>query len=107
MGGAWVPGDAYEVKTRTLDSLSEVYGPFEDAVLWVDIEGSELDALCGAFNLLKKVRLINLEAYAHIQLPLINELLTYHGFMLRKVWNIGIVAGRDAQDYIYENTRTF
>ena len=103
MGGDWTPGNTCEVSARALDSLSQEYGPFTNVALWIDIEGSELEALLGASQLLqnRQIKLINLEAYAHIQLPNINRLLTQRGFVLQKVWNIGTVAGRDAQDYIY------
>lgn len=51
------------VETITLDRLDEIYGPFEDAVVWMDIEGSEYKALLGAEKLLerKAVMLWNVE----------------------------------------------
>jgi FkbM family methyltransferase len=103
MGGKWTPGITKTVPARALDSLSWEYGPFENVALWIDIEGAELEALLGASQLLqnRQIKLINLEAYAHLQFPDINRLLTRRGFVLQKVWNIGTVAGRDAQDYIY------
>lgn len=99
----FVAGDTVRVPARSLDSLSSELGPFENVVLWIDIEGAETETLRGATSLLEsgQIKLINLECFAHIQLPCINRLLSYYGFMLQKVWNIGMVAGRDAQDYIY------
>ena len=104
MGGPWVPQSSYAVAGRTLDYLSEQYGPFTNAALWIDIEFAELAALKGARQLLeaRQIRLINLQSYAHLMLPDINRLLAHYGFLLQKVWNIGIFAGRDAQDYIYK-----
>lgn len=51
------------VPTVTLDALRQQYGPFPDAILWLDIEGAEPRALRGAANLLASgdVRLINVE----------------------------------------------
>lgn len=46
------------VMTVTLDWLDEQYGSFEDAVVWLDIEGSELKALQGASNLIASGRVI-------------------------------------------------
>ena len=50
---------------RTLDSLSVEHGPFTNAVLWLDIEGSEERALRGAAGLLSSgaVLLVNLEEH--------------------------------------------
>jgi len=39
------------VSARTLDDLSEEFGPFEDAFIWADIEGAELSMLRGASKL--------------------------------------------------------
>jgi hypothetical protein len=40
------------IDQRTLDSLSEEFGPFHNSVVWADIEGSEAEMLEGARNLL-------------------------------------------------------
>ena len=57
--------ESYEVDADTLDHLDQLYGPFEDAVLWIDIEESELYALRGSQRLLRtgKIRLINAEVH--------------------------------------------
>ncbi len=91
------------VPGRTLDSLSAQYGPFTRCALWLDIEYAELAALRGAESLLAsgQVQLVNLETFAHLNLPAIVELLDKYGLRLRKVWNVGNVAGRDAQDYLF------
>ena len=47
-----------QVTTVTLDGLDSIYGPFEDAVVWMDIEGSEYRALQGATNLIKSGRVL-------------------------------------------------
>jgi FkbM family methyltransferase len=52
-----------ETQVTTLDQLSETYGPFTNAVLWLDIEGMELPALQGAIKLFESdaIRLVNVE----------------------------------------------
>ena len=104
MGGTVEIAESVQVEARTLDDLSEEFGPFHNAVLWIDIEGAEYHALLGATRLLKSgaIKLINLETYVHRDFVGINNMLTDFGFRLKKVWNIGTVAGRDAQDYIYQ-----
>lgn len=105
--GDWTgPEVTFKVKPRTLDSLSDEYGPFNNVVLWLDIEYAELAALEGAERLLDRTLLINLETFAHLYLPDINRILVRHGFLLKKVWNIGQTAGKDAQDYIYAKEKT-
>jgi FkbM family methyltransferase len=56
-------GEKETVETITLDSLAAQYGPFNDAILWLDIEGYEYKALQGAEELFrrKSVLLVNLE----------------------------------------------
>ena len=52
-------------QVTTLDALDRTYGPFEDAVLWLDLEGWDGRALRGAENLLRsgRVKLINFEVW--------------------------------------------
>jgi FkbM family methyltransferase len=102
MGGMVDIAESRMVSARTLDELSNVFG-FENAVLWIDIEGAELSALQGAERLLSSgaIKLINLETYVHREFVAINEYLHHMGFLLRKVWNSGLLTDRDAQDYIY------
>jgi FkbM family methyltransferase len=101
--GEWIEGESVSIQTRTLDLLSREFGPFRNAVLWLDIEYAELEALKGATDLLESgsILLINLESFAHLDFPEVNRLLSRYGFVLQKVWNIGTVAGQDAQDYLY------
>ncbi len=46
----------YAVPQTTLDTMEELHGPFHDAFVWLDIEGSEVAALRGATNLIKSGR---------------------------------------------------
>lgn len=89
------------VNSITLDSLSDQYGPFNNVALWLDIEFAEVEALKGATQLLKRTKLINLETFAHGNLAGVLDILYPAGFRLKKVWNFGTVAGRDAQDYVF------
>lgn len=54
-----------DVDCVTLATLSATYGPFTNAVLWLDVEGSEIDALEGGRNLILSgaIRLANVEVY--------------------------------------------
>ncbi len=51
------------VPCRSLDSLDAEFGPFEDAVLWADVECSERPILRGGARMLRRgaVRAVNLE----------------------------------------------
>lgn len=55
--------DFIDVPAITLDTLDREYGPFENAFLWMDIEGAERRALRGAIGVLSRggIRAINLE----------------------------------------------
>lgn len=52
-----------EVKTSTLDELSSSFGicAYDRVLLWLDCEGSELNALKGASKFLETVDVINIE----------------------------------------------
>lgn len=78
---------AVTVEARTLDSLSEELGPWENIVLWLDIEHAELEALRGAKKLLEKVLLVNVEVFKpHLYQP-IADLLEPYGLVEIKSWN--------------------
>ncbi|MDB4786240.1 FkbM family methyltransferase [bacterium] len=96
-------GTEYKVQSRTLDSLSEEFGPFDGAVLWIDIEYAERKCLEGAKNLLTMgaIKIINLETFCHLYLPEVNRTLTEYGFMLHRIYNIGKDTRTDGQDVIY------
>lgn len=55
--------ETIEVETATLDKLSELYGPFDNCCLWLDIEDAELECLSGAEKLLseRRIKVINIE----------------------------------------------
>ena len=56
-------GDSIQVPARSLDSLDAEYGPFAEAILWLDVEGSERRALEGATWLIARgaIRAVNIE----------------------------------------------
>lgn len=79
------------VPAFTLDELETRYGPFEDAVLWLDIEGSELAALRGATDLLTsgRVQILNLEFCDRNPEDgaAVASILAANGYRLADVWN--------------------
>ena len=58
-------GETHKVPAVTLDSMSEQYGPFQNAVLCLDIEGAEVEALKGAEQLLQRgaIKVFNAEVF--------------------------------------------
>ena len=83
--------DKYTVITRTLDSLSDEFGPWKNSILWLDIEHAEMQALEGATEMLDRgdVLLINLEVMQmSINLPLFREFLEPFGFKYIHKWNL-------------------
>lgn len=84
-------GGTIRVKTVTLDYLDENFGLFSDAILWLDVEGSELAALRGAAGLFARraVALVNVEVQARrtdMNLEL-TRLLKAAGFRKVHRWN--------------------
>lgn len=92
-------GSIQRVEARTLDDLSAEYGPFEDALLWLDIEGAELGALRGAANLLSRVLVLNVEIFADETGP--GALLRAHGFSEVKRWGEHRQHGRHWWNAVY------
>lgn len=82
---------AVEVRAVTWDSLNGLYGPFCDALLWMDIETHELEALRGAERLLAAgaILLVNVEMQASqaAKNAELEALLHHHGFTAVKDWN--------------------
>jgi FkbM family methyltransferase len=86
------PGcDVELAQAITLDRLSDLYGPFQDAVLWLDIEGMELPALRGAEGMFAAgaVLLASVEVMVderpddHRE---VGEFFTRHGFHMAEEW---------------------
>jgi FkbM family methyltransferase len=79
------------VSTTTLDRMNEVHGPFRDALLWLDVEGWELEACRGARKLFARgaVRAVNVEVQARRaeKNAELEALLARHGFVKRGRWN--------------------
>lgn len=89
----WKEGEysTQKVEARTLDSLENFFGPWNNIVLWLDIECVELEALQGCKRLLEdgKILLVNVEVfYKRFQEPIIS-LLEGCGFKEVKRWNEG------------------
>lgn len=94
-------GELEEVNVTTINALSGIY-PFQDAILWLDIEGFEYEALVGASRLFdnKQVLLVNVEILQRRTEATrnIHRFLRSYNFRLRETWNVqeGFV-----QDRIY------
>lgn len=52
------PGKVVLAPTVTLDDLDRKFGPFDDALLWLDVEGWEYMALAGGHGLLDSGRVL-------------------------------------------------
>lgn len=97
-GSLLVPGEAfgdtndYTVKTTTLDTWSQTHGPVD--VLKLDLQGAELQALLGAKEMLKEVRLILCEVnfiLRYDMCALFHEIATFlfeQGFSLHRLYDI-------------------
>lgn len=84
-----------EVKTRSLDSLSEEFGPFTNIVLWIDIEHAELECLKGAKRLLEsgQILMVNVEVFKEYMYQPIADYLAQYGLVEVKRWNEGVMPG--------------
>ena len=60
--------DTVMVQARSLDSIDQQYGPFREAALWMDVEGSERRVLRGAKRLLEDgvITSVNIEMRPHL-----------------------------------------
>lgn len=76
----------------TWDYLDRLHGPFHDAVMWLDIEGSELEALYGANGLFtrKAILLVNVEMASRLEHKnaRIMQFMDIHGFKVARDWNV-------------------
>lgn len=56
---------AWTVEAVMLDEMSLLYGPFNNAMVWLDIEGAEMQAMIGAMDLFERraIKLLNLEVF--------------------------------------------
>jgi FkbM family methyltransferase len=84
------PAGRASVRTRTVDRMEQLYGPFPDVVLWVDAEGHDLEVLRGASGLLSsdRVLLVNTEVWYKAE-PRNRELdshMTGLGYRRLSVW---------------------
>lgn len=90
------------VKAVTWDSLDVEHGPFEEAVLWMDIETHELEAVRGARGLLERgaIVLVNLEMQTRIaeKNAEVDALLRAYDFRIVHEWNYS----RTCWDRIYK-----
>lgn len=99
-----------ETQANRLETLSEKYGPFRDAVLWLDIEGSELKALVGAGILLISGAIVLVNAEIHIdgdsedepKESAIHQYLAAYGFKEVKRWNGNKYHGGIRWDVIFK-----
>ena len=98
-----------EVKVTTLDEADRTYGPFEEAFLWLDIEGSELSAIRGASTLLKEGRVnwVNIEANSRTSgiTTKIHRVLRSYGFGVVSDWNVRQVNSHQIKDVFYRKIR--
>jgi FkbM family methyltransferase len=105
-----------EVHLTTLDELDVERGPFNKAVLWLDIEGYEMQALVGATKLLteRRIWLINLEIIElpvnglEVELSKFTNFLADFGYSMVHVWNEGhldVTMERYRRDVVFKTKR--
>jgi FkbM family methyltransferase len=68
-----------KINASSLDNLSKIYGHFKNAVLWIYIEGSEVECLKGARRLLDshEIKTINVEVMPETEDDIIAILMSY------------------------------
>lgn len=95
---------SYTVQSQTLDNLSVMYGPFRNAVLWIDIESAEYECLQGSTKLLtdRQIHAINVETFVQDE-PATTAFLKQFGFKEALRWNHDIdkVGNREWWNAIY------
>lgn len=84
-----------QVPARTLDTLEKEYGPWDNIVLWLDIEDSEYEALQGAKRLFNegKVLLCNVEIFYREKQQPILQYMEEHCMRRLKTWNTRVMPG--------------
>ena len=100
----------YEVEMVTLDSLDQKYGPFQNTVMWLDIDGEDQEiGVLRAATSLHYVKLMNIEVIEdrHGQTTKFDRfvsLLSQRGFRYAGDWNCGVLsaAGRYRRDTIWK-----
>ena len=84
------PGPYRNVAATTLDLLEASYGPFDDCLLWLDLEGWDSEALHGGVGLLGsgRVLLLNIEVRYETEAENrdMSELLGLLGYVRVWVW---------------------
>lgn len=95
-------GRVYHVWADTLDRLSDLFGPFRDAALWIDIEGAEMECLVGAKSLLERgmILLVNVEVFSAEAHP-IRDYLDSYGLYEVDRWGHQVVGDRQWWNVIY------
>ena len=86
-------GERNLVRTITIDAVVEYYGPVEDVLLWLDVEGHELEALHGAERLFSsgKVLAVNVEVIPERAEEMLDveRFMLRHGMLIAHLWNSG------------------
>ena len=76
----------------TLDSIYKVYGPFKSAIVWLDIEGSELEAIEGASKMMsaRGVQIVNVEMLreAPDRNRRLDAIIRKYGFRYADNWDV-------------------
>lgn len=85
------PGELKNIVCVTIDKINQLYGPFKRAILWLDIEGWEYQALQGARGMFDSgsVVAVNVEILERRKeaTQKIEEFFESVGFRLKHTWN--------------------
>lgn len=86
-----IKGELVKVSLTTVDALDYLYGPVDKGILWLDIEGMELEALRGAIGCFERgaFRLVNVEVNDDYPFTTrrIHSFLSCYGLERVKTWD--------------------
>lgn len=94
-----------QISCATLKSISHIHPGFDNIVLWIDIEGAELECLKGADELLanKTIKVINVESFTDSREDLV-KYVTGYGYSWVEEWNIRHISeGRIFSDLVFKH----
>ena len=103
--------ETFEVKTDTLDNYCEKNNIDNIDVLKIDTEGSELEVLEGAKNILQKTNIVLIEVlderknfYEKYQrvIEILEKNYNFHKVLEKNIWSLGTLSNMKAMDILFK-----